>query len=229
MTTHQWSLLERHLLKKGVLEEGQTLANLPPAQVEVLEELWEHSFVDDLTGLGNRRALDRAIDSAFRHNESLPRNNPYGLNILFIDGDGVKRANDRFSYEVGDRYLISIADTLQEARPRQNEVFRRGGDEFVLQFAGDYNTLVEVSETILAELRGTSIKTKEGPLEVRASIGTSHIPPGHSFKRSQEGLSLAEEAMKYAKWQGQAQEDPSSVKIGDRIIHGVDYQQLAPA
>ena len=223
MVDHDWSLLERHLLKEEVLEEGQSLSDLPPAQVRVLKKFWEENRIDPLTGIGNRRALDDAVNSAFRHNQNLPEDNPYGLNILFMDGDGVKKINDTVSYEAGDAYLLEIVNGIMDVRPRRDEIYRRGGDEFVNMFEGTEEEGKTTAMQILETLQGKSVETPSGPFDVSVSIGLSYLKPSSTYEESKDCLSLAESAMKHAKWGGQDPQNPDSVKIGNRIITMQQY------
>ncbi|WML58583.1 diguanylate cyclase domain-containing protein [Neobacillus sp. PS2-9] len=90
-----------------------------------MENLAHH---DKLTGLMNRIALDSYIPKA------LERTRPLGekLTFLFLDLDGFKKVNDTFGHQVGDLLLQEAARRLQGCVRSEGEVFRLGGDEFLI-------------------------------------------------------------------------------------------------
>ena len=81
---------------------------------------------DPLTGLPNRRALDRWLD----HAQSADVRT--ALSIAIIDVDHFKRFNDRFGHAVGDEVLRKVAACLERNRPSAGHAARIGGEEFVL-------------------------------------------------------------------------------------------------
>ena len=89
----------------------------------LLQKLEELSQVDVLTGAFNRRAMINRIReiSAGRH--------PYG--VISIDLNGLKTVNDKEGHEAGDRLLIQAGELFKKVF-YQDDVFRTGGDEFVI-------------------------------------------------------------------------------------------------
>ena len=86
------------------------------------------ALTDPLTLIPNRRAmvseLNRALANAERRGEV--------LHLAFIDLDGFKQINDAYGHDAGDRFLIAIAEKLQNALRGGDFVARIGGDEFVV-------------------------------------------------------------------------------------------------
>ncbi|WP_232219035.1 GGDEF domain-containing protein [Chloroflexus sp. Y-396-1] len=83
------------------------------------EELERQARYDWLTGLGNRRALERRLA------DSLPR----GWGLAFLDLDDLKKVNDSQGHQAGDQLLQRFAEALRQAG---FEAFRLGGDEFAV-------------------------------------------------------------------------------------------------
>jgi diguanylate cyclase (GGDEF)-like protein len=81
------------------------------------------SLLDDLTGLGNRRALQLHLRSWRRADDV--------AGLLVVDVDGLKRINDEFGHHAGDALLRLTAQRLQAALGPDDVVCRTGGDEFV--------------------------------------------------------------------------------------------------
>lgn len=85
------------------------------------------AHTDPLTGLPNRRGLDKALEAA------LPRSRPGGLLALYmLDLDDFKPVNDRFGHDVGDHLLVAVTARLREHLRNSDTVARVGGDEFVV-------------------------------------------------------------------------------------------------
>ncbi len=127
--------------------------------------LEEQSFVDELTGLHNRRGLIAAsqlLRGALRDGQRLA--------VYFIDLDGMKAANDKYGHDVGDALLRRTSEVLRHTCRGADVIARLGGDEFVVVSAleppGEYH--------LLARLRGTAdVHNEAHPNEppVRMSIG----------------------------------------------------------
>ena len=90
--------------------------------------LTRSALTDPLTGLGNReafnRALARELQRARRHDEPLA--------VALLDLDGFKAVNDTLGHAGGDQALAEVANALRASVRASDEVFRWGGDEFVV-------------------------------------------------------------------------------------------------
>jgi len=95
------------------------------------EELERQARTDWLTGAGNRRAFERALQGL----------SP-GWGLVVVDVDGLKAINDTQGHHAGDRHLGEIARLLQ-AVLLQGGLYRIGGDEFALLFAPEELGLLE--------------------------------------------------------------------------------------
>ena len=85
-------------------------------------------WVDSLTGMYNRRAYDKYIESEWRRSK---RNNSY-ISLAMIDIDFYKEYNDHYGHMFGDdllRILVSAIET--EVDKNDNYLARYGGDKFV--------------------------------------------------------------------------------------------------
>ncbi len=102
---------------------------------EMEERLAHEASHDPLTGLSNRQAVMRSIDTAIRRSARTGS----AVACLFIDLDGFKRANDFYGHRFGDDILKLCAERLSSIDPWILEVGRLGGDEFIIvteDFAG---------------------------------------------------------------------------------------------
>jgi len=129
--------------------------------------------VDSLTGLGNRRAFDEAIESAV----ALTRRTDESLSIAVLDVDGFKAINDTHGHLKGDQCLRQVAAVLRDVVRRPDACFRWGGDEFAVLLAGvDRAESEVVSERILIAVTGSCVAPDGTPLTLKA--GTAQLAAG---------------------------------------------------
>ena len=86
------------------------------------------ALCDDLTGVGNRRRLDRdlAIEA---------RNGDTPVAVIMVDIDHFKRINDEHGHDAGDQVLRAVADVLRCEVRTGDVVYRYGGEEFCVLLA----------------------------------------------------------------------------------------------
>lgn len=107
---------------------------------------------DALTGIYNRAALKRLLDSFVRQAETqVPE-----FAIAYIDLDGFKKINDSLGHDVGDRLLASAAQRIDGCVERlglPGLVARAGGDEFVVVLKSVSNEAAQqLVESVFAAL-----------------------------------------------------------------------------
>jgi diguanylate cyclase (GGDEF)-like protein len=108
----------------------------------VVQESWSMAYIDQLTGLPGRRALDEAM---------LKLGNNFS--IAMLDIDHFKKFNDRHGHDAGDQVLRMVAACIKQSNSG-GKAYRYGGEEFTLLFSG------KQTEEVLQSLEG-----------VRQSIG----------------------------------------------------------
>ncbi len=95
---------------------------------KLLQQLERQTYEDSLTGLGNRRLLDKRLADEF--GRAIRHDRP--LAVAIVDIDHFKRVNDRYSHAVGDAALKELAHLLVTTVRHTDLVARFGGEEFVL-------------------------------------------------------------------------------------------------
>ena len=85
------------------------------------------ALVDPLTGVGNRRALERDLERSLA--QAVRHGHP--LSVVMIDLDGLKAVNDRHGHDAGDQALKALAGSFVENLRLGDGFYRTGGDEFV--------------------------------------------------------------------------------------------------
>ncbi len=87
----------------------------------LLKTLQQMGYSDQLTGFGNRYAMNE-------HIEDMPDGESVG--VVFCDVTGLKRVNDLQGHEAGDRLILSACESLKRVFS-DYKLFRIGGDEFL--------------------------------------------------------------------------------------------------
>ena len=149
--------------------------------------------VDPLTGLANRRALERGAQDRVEGRER--------FGVLFIDADHFKSVNDRFGHQVGDRVLVAISDVLKAGLRPGDAVGRYGGEEFVVLVAG---AGPEAARLVAERLRCAveSIEPPRGLERVTVSVGTAVFDPRDAGDTAQAVMRRADVALYAAKAAG---------------------------
>ena len=128
--------------------------------------LSELAYLDGLTGLGNRRAFDRALPRACAGTEPIA--------LVAVDIDHFKQINDTLGHAAGDEVLHAISRRLVIHSRAGDTVARLGGDEFVAVLTGaDLDTAAAVAERLRADVSGSPIDTVAGPVHVTLSVGVA--------------------------------------------------------
>lgn len=113
---------ERHL-------SGVVLVFQDVTQSRAMQRELAHSAAhDDLTGLANRAAFERALNTAIA--DAHTRQTSHCL--LYIDLDRFKPVNDSAGHAAGDELLRQIAQTIRGSCRRHDLAARIGGDEFAV-------------------------------------------------------------------------------------------------
>jgi diguanylate cyclase (GGDEF)-like protein/PAS domain S-box-containing protein len=160
-------------------------------------EVKKLALIDDLTGLGNRRALYERLDAMI---EASGHGGVFAA-VLFMDLDRFKPVNDAFGHAAGDLLLKQAAERLC-AVVGAGEVFRPGGDEFTaLVPAEAARNVEEIASCIIAAFSRPF--ELDGPRAlVGISIGIARLP--HDGTDRTSVLAAADGALYEAKSQGRA-------------------------
>jgi diguanylate cyclase len=133
-------------------------------QSQRLAEAERTSRMDPLTGLGNRRALDEALQRELARHIRYERT----LALIVVDLDGFKVVNDTHGHAAGDRVLSAVGRRLAEIRGT-DIAFRLGGDEFAVLLPETRSDAAElVARRIARQIRDDTF-----PHEVTATWGVA--------------------------------------------------------
>lgn len=158
------------------------------------------SYLDDLTGLPNRRYFD---DVRNREWHRAIRENTF-LSLIMLDIDNFKEHNDNFGHQAGDDCLKAVAAALGKVLRRPADlVARYGGDEFIVLLP---QTDQSAAESIAEKMRQTvvdlNIKNPDSPCGIiTISLGIACQKPSPN-SHPEHLVKAADEALYRAKQQG---------------------------
>jgi diguanylate cyclase (GGDEF)-like protein len=116
------------------------------------------ALVDDVTGLGNRRAFDEAltveVGRAVREHVL--------LSVGLVDVDHLRRINERYGHLEGDRCLSEVARAMERSVRATDRCFRWGSDEFVVVMPGTDRDTAEQALARMAEQVGETCEQRDG-------------------------------------------------------------------
>ncbi|MGL6351059.1 MAG: diguanylate cyclase domain-containing protein [Aeromonas sp.] len=134
------------------------------------DELARVARTDNLTGLPNRQAFEEAFED---YQSMLDRHSERHLALFMLDLNGLKQANDQYGHEAGDALLIHIARLLRASCRQHEQIFRMGGDEFVLLAQTDHLGCQRLAARLEALQHHASVQFREHSFTLRFAIGWS--------------------------------------------------------
>ena len=166
------ALLERHLAP-FLLDARQVLQ-----LSERNDRLAESASTDVLTGLPNRRMLDRALGRLSADDT-----------VILLDLDHFKRVNDSFGHAAGDEVLRVFGRVLRGAARARDTAGRFGGEEFLIVLASAGG-----ADALLRRLRAEWLTERPFPVTFSAGIAASVGDPGETVSLADQALYQAKEA-----------------------------------
>lgn len=160
-------------LSQKLDESKQEVAELR----ESLEKVTSEANKDFLTGVGNRKALERRLEEL----TVWAKENKTDLCLLMIDIDHFKKFNDKYGHQIGDEVLKKVAAALFDSVKGKDFVGRYGGEEFaVLLPSTPLAGALVVAENIRRSVEETRMKRKDtGSFidDVTISVGVARYRP----------------------------------------------------
>ena len=167
-------------------------------------EIRQLAFYDPLTQLPNRRLL---LNRLHKSQATTSRNGLHGA-LLILDLDRFKTLNDMYGHDVGDQFLIEVANRISSCIREQDSASRFGGDEFVVM-------LEDLSED--DELAGLQAETVANKILAVLSRGVSLPRPAIGNEDATSYLCTG--SIGIALFQGQATDIPTLLKRADMAMY----------
>lgn len=136
---------------------------------------------DSLTGIGNRMGLDQAISREIKY--STRHHTP--LSLLIMDIDHFKDINDRYGHAYGDAALKAVVSCTRSCLRDIDELFRMGGEEFVVVLSNTDNQAARVvAERIRCSIEQMVFQIDADRIQMTASLGVATL----QASEAKEGL-----------------------------------------
>ncbi len=172
----------------------------------------ELAFVDELTGLANRRQFD----SKLRAEISRARRLGVDCAVLYLDLDKFKHINDSYGHEAGDMVIKEFANRISSNLRGEDFVARLSGDEFaaVITHINTNEDIEVVAHRIFASM-SKPVRFRAKHIYAGVSIGSAVVEAGSI--NADEALRRADFALLQAKEAGRNNLQIFSPDMEERI------------
>lgn len=147
---------------------------------KLVQKLEKISSMDILTGVMNRNTMNNDVDAIASGNGDI--SDSYA--VVFADVNWLKRINDEKGHDAGDELLKNATNLLRATFPNCN-IYRAGGDEFMILTSG-------MSEAEVEEKTNALIERSQTAEDVSLSIGMHMVNPRDDIRMA---MRLADEKM----------------------------------
>lgn len=156
------------ILQQRNTEVGSYKDSLIERLIKEKRELEDKISKDHLTGVFNRLKMEEDLDNLM-HSQTAKF-----LCAVFIDADRFKGINDTFGHTTGDEALKYIAYKIQKHMFTLNgEVYRYGGEEFVILAQQEKRALLENLEVLREDIKSETIYHPEKEISLTVSMGVA--------------------------------------------------------
>ncbi len=179
----------------NLIEQLLSILIYPLRNALLYNQAITQALKDPLTEICNRAAFDEAIEKEF----SSYKRHQADFSLMIIDIDYFKKVNDTYGHIVGDKVLKLVAKVINETIRRSDEVYRYGGEEFVVILSNTKQGGARfIAERVRKEIEKLIIPNNQ-KIQVTASIG---IASSELIQNVTETLEYADKALYQAKEQG---------------------------
>ena len=183
---------EEHQRVRGLLPFIQDYVDAAKPEIvskKLMQILEKNAQTDPLTGLYNRKFLEKYIDTVLYSGRL--RGKACGL--MMVDIDFFKLINDNYGHDVGDIAIKTIANTLIDVVNQDDVIVRFGGEEFIVVLTDcTEERLAQTAEEIRIAFAQQKIQAGSETFSKTVSIGTSLFAnKQHDFWKSVKQSDIA--------------------------------------
>lgn len=161
------------MFQKHMLESSEEIKKLRQQLLAVQSQVLQ----DELTEVGNRKAYNMAIEQMLQDVAELGS----GCCMIIADIDHFKNFNDAYGHLIGDSVLRYFAKLIRRNQSKNEEIFRYGGEEFVLLLRNfSLDEAVKRAQEIRKQISSAHLKLKNSDQEINtitASFGVAQLRP----------------------------------------------------
>ena len=166
---------EKTLMIKETLSLTAFILSAEIANEQNVRKMELLSTTDLLTGVYNRNAMNNRISDNDYGDRKIGR--PFG--VFFIDVNGLKTINDTKGHLAGDTLLIDCAQMLKDLTDEKSEIYRVGGDEFMIITTDTPADEFEAMQKILVD-------NSERPDRANFAVGACHSDEAEDIRRAMQ-------------------------------------------
>ena len=168
-------------------ESSDDVTDLPNKMIAMQKEIRRYidyvhaqAYVDLMTGVSSKTAyleLVKEIEQKIKEEKA-------DFKVIVFDINGLKVANDNYGHEYGDLLVINTAKVIKGLFDKK-QIFRIGGDEFIVIIEDETDKTVEENEhDIRVAINNYNANVKENEIKISCSYGGAHYNPriDNSFK-----------------------------------------------
>ncbi|MBR1861623.1 MAG: GGDEF domain-containing protein [Lachnospiraceae bacterium] len=166
--------------------------------LEQNQKLDVEANIDPLTGLVNRRSMEKHLDGAMED----ARNHGAHFSLIMGDIDFFKNINDTYGHEVGDEALKAVAKIFRNSVRDRDTVCRWGGEEFLVLILGSNEEATAVAERVRERIKDNVVIHGSKEIRFTITLGVTSYVPGRSVE---ELIDKADSNMYFGKNNGRDQ------------------------
>ena len=199
----------------AIIERLASTLVFPLRNANLYQSALQSALRDDLTGFGNKRALDAGL-----HREAeLSVRHKTPLSIVMLDVDYFKRINDSMGHIAGDKILKDLAATIKKSARQSDLCFRYGGEEFlVILDDTDAVQAINIAERIRQSVEQYTFNYSGKIIPVTISLGAATFEAGENLENFKE---RADQALYKAKGKGRNLVISSELDVIDSLVRPI--------
>jgi diguanylate cyclase (GGDEF)-like protein len=160
-------------MNKKLMKANERSEKLAKQLQEANTKLEELVNVDSLTGINNRRSMDRILEHEYKRAQRYKRH----LSLLMLDIDLFKKVNDTFGHQQGDFILKELSAIVGNVLRDTDMLVRYGGEEFLIMLPETklYSARI-TAERIRRLVEGHEfVHPPDSTMQVTVSIGVAEL------------------------------------------------------
>ncbi len=194
-----YALKDQHIDKNGEHYGHMYILNDITDSYNYTNLLHQKAYVDVNTGAKNRTCFEEDIEKL---NEKLAeaQNSDLKVGVIVCDLNGLKHTNDTLGHAVGDKMIATAARIMQQEMTGAKDVYRTGGDEFVVLYVGE--NCLQIQEDIMKVERSCEAESKKYDFPLSIAMGYALNKIGEKiekiYKRADDAMYERKMEMKKA-------------------------------
>lgn len=154
-------------LNKQIINRRDELGEIGLYAAKMRNDLKVMIELDSLTTLYNRRTCHMQIGRLIEQKKS--------FTIVMCDIDYFKRINDNYGHACGDYILIKISEMMKKSVGEKGIASRWGGEEFLLVYEYDFETVKEKVQKLMEEIRDYIFEYEGQEIHVTMTFGLKEM------------------------------------------------------